>query len=157
METDTLLRYKFPTEGIYILKSIPDGHSKYTAYGKAYVSSLQAIFLGLPGGKQEINIIDRLTGHPVAGTEVAYYRVLQGEGYRLVKAYPADSKGTVTLTPPDERNWLGINVRKPGADYMEISYAGFSGAGYNVPASRKWERHVSLFTDRALYRPGQVE
>lgn len=156
METDTLLRYKFPTEGIYILKSIPDGHSKYTAYGKAYVSSLQAISLGLPGGKQEINIIDRLTGHPVAGTEVAYYRVLQGEGYRLVKAYPADSKGTVTLTPPDERNWLGINVRKPGADYMEISYAGFSGAGYNVPASRKWERHVSLFTDRALYRPGQV-
>lgn len=156
METDTLLRYKFPTEGIYILKSIPDGHRKYTAYGKAYASSLQAIFLGLPGGKQEINIIDRLTGHPVAGTEVAYYRVSQGEGYRLVKAYPADSKGTVTLTPPDERNWLGINVRKPGADYMEISYAGFSGAGYNVPASRKWEKHVSLFTDRALYRPGQV-
>lgn len=156
METDTLLRYKFPTEGIYILKSIPDGHRKYTAYGKAYVSSLQAISLGLPGGKQEINIIDRLTGHPVAGTEVAYYRVSQGEGYRLVKAYPADSKGTVTLTPPDERNWLGINVRKPGADYMEISYAGFSGAGYNVPASRKWEKHVSLFTDRALYRPGQV-
>lgn len=156
METDTLLRYKFPTEGIYILKSIPDGHRKYTAYGKAYVSSLQAISLGLPGGKQEINIIDRLTGHPVAGTEVAYYRVSQGEGYRLVKAYPADSKGTVILTPPDERNWLGINVRKPGADYMEISYAGFSGAGYNVPASRKWEKHVSLFTDRALYRPGQV-
>lgn len=156
METDTLLRYKFPTEGIYILKSIPDGHRKYTAYGKAYVSSLQAISLGLPGGKQEINIIDRLTGHPVAGTEVAYYRVSQGEGYRLVKAYPADSKGTVTLTPPDERNWLGINVRKPGADYMEISYAGFSGAGYHVPASRKWEKHVSLFTDRALYRPGQV-
>lgn len=156
METDTLLRYKFPTEGIYILKSIPDDHRKYTAYGKAYVSSLQAISLGLPGGKQEINIIDRLTGHPVAGTEVAYYRVSQGEGYRLVKAYPADSKGTVTLTPPDERNWLGINVRKPGADYMEISYAGFSGAGYNVPASRKWEKHASLFTDRALYRPGQV-
>ena len=156
METDTLLRYKFPTKGIYILKSIPDGHRKYTAYGKAYVSSLQAISLGLPGGKQEINIIDRLTGHPVAGTEVAYYRVSQGEGYRLVKAYPADSKGTVTLTPPDERNWLGINVRKPGADYMEISYAGFSGAGYNVPASRKWEKHASLFTDRALYRPGQV-
>lgn len=156
METDTLLRYKFPTEGIYILKSIPDGHRKYTAYGKAYASSLQAIFLGLPGGKQEINIIDRLTGHPVAGTEVAYYHVSQGEGYRLVKAYPADSKGTVTLTPPDERNWLGINVRKPGADYMEISYAGFSGAGYNVPASRKWEKHASLFTDRALYRPGQV-
>lgn len=156
METDTLLRYKFPTEGIYILKSIPDGHRKYTAYGKAYVSSLQAISLGLPGGKQEINIIDRLTGHPVAGTEVAYYRVSQGEGYRLLKAYPTDSKGTVTLTPPDERNWLGINVRKPGADYMEISYAGFSGAGYHVPASRKWEKHVSLFTDRALYRPGQV-
>lgn len=156
METDTLLRYKFPTEGIYILKSIPDAHRKYTAYGKAYVSSLQAISLGLPGGKQEINIIDRLTGHPVAGTEVAYYRVSQGEGYRLVKAYPADSKGTVTLTPPDERNWLGINVRKPGADYMEISYASFSVGEYNAPASRKWEKHVSLFTDRALYRPGQV-
>ena len=38
-ETDTLLRYKFPVEGIYVVKSIPDGHRKYTAYGKAYVSS----------------------------------------------------------------------------------------------------------------------
>lgn len=156
LETDTLLRYKFPAEGIYVVKSVPDGYHKYTAYGKAYVSSLQAISLGLPGGKQEINIIDRLTGHPVAGTEAAYYRVSPGGGYRLLKAYPTDSKGTVILTPPSEGNWLGINVRKPGADYMEISYAGFSGAGYSVPASRKWEKHVSLFTDRALYRPGQV-
>ena len=39
---------------------------------------------------------------------------------------------------------------------MEISYAGFSNAGYHVPGSRKWEKHVSLFTDRVLYRPGQV-
>lgn len=155
-ETDTLLRYKFPVEGIYVVKSIPDGHRKYTAYGKAYVSSLQAISLGLPDGKQEINIVDRLTGHPVTGTEVAYYRVSPGEGYRLIKAYPVNGKGSVILTPPSVGNWLGINVRKPGADYMEISYAGFSNAGYHVPGSRKWEKHVSLFTDRALYRPGQV-
>lgn len=124
-ETDTLLRYKFPVEGIYVVKSIPDGHRKYTAYGKAYVSSLQAISLGLPDGKQEINIVDRLTGHPVTGTEVAYYRVSPGEGYRLIKAYPVNGKGSVILTPPSVGNWLGINVRKPGADYMEISYAGF--------------------------------
>ena len=155
-ETDTLLRYKFPVEGIYVVKSIPDGHRKYTAYGKAYVSSLQAISLGLPDGKQEINIVDRLTGHPVTGTKVAYYRVSPGEGYRLIKAYPVNGKGSVILTPPSVGNWLGINVRKPGADYMEISYAGFSNAGYHVPGSRKWEKHVSLFTDRALYRPGQV-
>ena len=132
-ETDTLLRYKFPVEGIYVVKSIPDGHRKYTAYGKAYVSSLQAISLGLPDGKQEINIVDRLTGHPVTGTEVAYYRVSPGEGYRLIKAYPVNGKGSVILTPPSVGNWLGINVRKPGADYMEISYAGFSNAGYHVP------------------------
>ena len=138
-ETDTLLRYKFPVEGIYVVKSIPDGHRKYTAYGKAYVSSLQAISLGLPDGKQEINIVDRLTGHPVTGTEVAYYRVSPGEGYRLIKAYPVNGKGNVILTPPSVGNWLGINVRKPGADYMEISYAGFSNAGYLVPGSRKWE------------------
>ena len=138
-ETDTLLRYKFPVEGIYVVKSIPDGHRKYTAYGKAYVSSLQAISLGLPDGKQEINIVDRLTGHPVTGTEVAYYRVSPGEGYRLIKAYPVNGKGSVILTPPSVGNWLGINVRKPGADYMEISYAGFSNAGYHVPGSRKWE------------------
>lgn len=137
-ETDTLLRYKFPVEGIYVVKSIPDGHRKYTAYGKAYVSSLQAISLGLPDGKQEINIVDRLTGHPVTGTEVAYYRVSPGEGYRLIKAYPVNGKGSVILTPPSVGNWLGINVRKPGADYMEISYAGFSNAGYHVPGSRKW-------------------
>lgn len=155
-ETDTLLSYKFPAEGIYVLKSIPDGHRKYTAYGKAYVSSLQALSLGLPDGKQEITIIDRSTGHPVAGTEVVYYRVSPGGGYRPEKVYPVNNKGSVILTPPTEGNWLGINVRKPGADYMEINYAGFSNAGYTAPEKRKWEKHVSLFTDRALYRPGQV-
>lgn len=162
VETDTLLSYRFPAEGIYILKSIPDGHSKYAAYGKAYISSLQAVSLGLPGKKQEINIIDRLTGHPVAGAEVAYYRVSPSGGYLLEKAYPANSKGSVTLTPPAEGNWLGINVRRPGADYMEISYAGFSAAGYAVPAASTStpasasEKHLSLFTDRALYRSGQT-
>ena len=149
-ETDTLLRYKFPVEGIYVVKSIPDGHRKYTAYGKAYVSSLQAISLGLPDGKQEINIVDRLTGHPVTGTEVAYYRVSPGEGYRLIKAYPVNGKGSVILTPPSVGNWLGINVRKPGAEYMEISCAGFSNAVYHGPGARKWENHVALFTDCAL-------
>lgn len=156
LETDTLLSYHFPAEGIYILKSIPDGHRKYTAYGKAYISSLQAISLGLPGGKQEITVVDRLTGHPVSGTEVAYYRVSQGGGYQLLKTYPTNSKGSVILTPPNEENWLGINVRKPGADYMQITYSGFSGARYNVPGQPLRERHISLFTDRALYRPGQV-
>lgn len=155
-ETDTTLSYKFPSEGIYVLKSIPDGHRNYTAYGKAYISSLQAITLGLPDGKKEINIIDRLTGHPVAGTEVAFYRVTPGGGYRLEKVYPVNSKGSVILTPPREGNWLGMNVRKPGADYMEINYAGLSGAGYQKPVPQSRERHVSLFTDRALYRPGQV-
>lgn len=156
VETDTVLPYRFPAEGIYVLKSIPDGHRKYAAYGKAYISSLQAISLGLPGGKQEINIIDRLTGHPVAGAEVAYYRVTPGGGYLQEKAYTANSKGSVILTPPSEGNWLGINVRKPGADYMKINYAGFSSAGYAVPVASSSEKRITLFTDRALYRPGQT-
>ncbi|WP_300910288.1 alpha-2-macroglobulin family protein [uncultured Bacteroides sp.] len=155
-ETYALLRYTFPAEGIYVMKSIPDGHHKYTAYGKVYVSSLQAISLGLPGGKQEVWVVDRLTGHPVAGAEVAYYRVSPNGGYRLIKTYPTNDQGTVTFTPPSEEGWLGINVRKPGADYMEISFAGFFNRGRYASIAPKWKKHVSLFTDRALYCPGQT-
>lgn len=53
-ETDTLLRYKFPVEGIYVVKSIPDGHRKYTAYGKAGQGGFQrcaiaGVFVGNRG------------------------------------------------------------------------------------------------------------
>lgn len=155
-KADTVLRYKFPDEGIFILKSIPDGNRKYAAFEKAYVSSLQAITVGLPGKKQEINIIDKLTGHPVAGAEVAYYRVESGGGYRLIESHATDSQGRVTLTPPNEENWLGMNIRKPGADYMEINYVGYGRGAGKVATGKDWKKRVSLFTDRALYNPGQV-
>ena len=155
-ETDTLVHYRFPEEGIYVIKSIPDGNPAYTAYERAYVSTLQAVLLDLPDGKQEITVVDKLTGHPVVGTEVAYYRVDQGGGFRLIETHPTIHKGCVTLVPPKEENWLGINVRKPEADYMEITYAERSVHRYNGNTKSGEQKKISLFTDRTLYRPGQI-
>lgn len=153
---DTVFHYTFPEEGIYVLKSVPDENPKQVTYEKAYISSLQAVVIALPDGKNEVNVVDKLTGHPVGGTEVVYYTVVPGGGYREIKKYTTDSKGCAVFTAPREmNNWLGMNVRRPEADYMEICYAGFGAAGYTPALAPRWERHVSLFTDRALYRPGQ--
>ena len=39
---------------------------------------------------------------------------------------------------------------------MEISFAGFFNRGRYASIAPKWKKHVSLFTDRALYCPGQT-
>lgn len=154
--TDTILMYPMPSEGIYILQSIPDGHPKRTEYETIYLSSLQSVSIGLPNKKVEVTVVDKLSGHPVKGAEVTYYRVIPGGDFKAICQYTTGANGSVILTPPNSDNWLGMNISYQGKNATEISYDNSSGYDCYTIFSNKTELHTHLFTDRILYRPGQV-
>ena len=152
---DTLLTFRFPEAGIYVLKSLPDGYPKQAEYQLLHLSVLQAVSIGLPDQQQEFTVVDKRTGHPVAGAKVAFYEIAPDRQFQRVKEWITDAQGRVTLVPPVEKGWLGMQVYSATDAFMEITYAGTQLPSFSKAGTVQAERHVRLFTDRVLYRPGQ--
>ena len=152
---DTLLTFRFPEAGIYVLKSLPDGYPKQAEYQLLHLSALQAVSIGLPDRRKEFTVVDKRTGHPVAGAKVAFYEIAPDRQFQRVEEWTTDAQGRVTLVPPAEKGWLGMHVYRATDAFMEITYAGTQLPSFSKAGTVQAERHVRLFTDRILYRPGQ--
>ena len=154
---DTVLQCRLPAAGIYVMKQIPLGNPSCAAYSKLYVTPYQLINLPFDTARRELVAVDKLTGHPVAGAEiVAYSRT--GNDYVLKQVYKAGSDGSVKCPVAAGRDcWF--NVRTPGNDFMALGYYSYGNAGWVYDGKQKEEKSWSyseIFTDRAIYRPGQT-
>ena len=99
--------------------------------------------------------VDKRMGHPVAGAKVAFYEIAPDRQFQRVEEWTTDAQGRVTLVPPAEKGWLGMHVYRATDAFMEITYAGTQLPSFSKAGTVQAERHVRLFTDRILYRPGQ--
>lgn len=154
LETDTVLRYRLPEAGIYLLKLIPEGYAEKTVYEVLHVSPYQCVSLPADGKYRELVAVDKRSGQPVPGAEIVLYKEKEKGGYEAVKVYTTDAKGSVRTDWPDDRV-LQCNVRTPGNDFMAVGMV----TARRHRMGRKdeeWSRMTSLFTDRSLYRPGQT-
>lgn len=151
-QTDTLIHYRMPESGIYLLKLIPDRCTDKAVYSVLHVSPYQCAALPAHNQYYELIALDKLSGQPVPEAEIVTYKD-NDEGYEVVGIYATNEKGSVTVKVPNRR-LLWCNVRTPGNDFMAI---GMLSVYRNWREERKetWENRVSLFTDRSLYRPGQ--
>ena len=150
---DTVLQVQLPEAGIYLLKQVPKGHADRAAYTLLRVSPYQAVQLPVDGNHRELTAVDKRTGQPVAGAEVVTYRYEGGE-YRLHRRHPLGEKGSVVLELPKEGNFY-FHVRTAGNDFMPLERLARAVTETVRPAAGGTNR-ASLFTDRALYRPGQT-
>ena len=146
---DTTLRYTLPEAGIYVWKQIPqEGKGGSADYSLVYVSPYQFVSIPVKVNVQEVIAIDRLSGHPVPFAEVATYT----DARKLHKVYKTDRQGHVSF-------YVGqgyyANVRTADCDFMNLSYLS-QGLYDNSSDEKGWKRKMHLFTDRALYRPGQT-
>ncbi len=154
---DTVLRYRLPEEGIYMLKQIPEGQEKGIAYSLLFVSPYQAVDLPVEDNKREFIAIDRLTGQPVPEAEVVTYKLDAYDpqaDYKVWNVHRTDSHGRTVITMPENAT-VYYNVRTAGNDYMAIGAVRRNGMVASQSVT-EWKRHASLFTDRSLYRPGQT-
>ena len=149
--TDTL-EMKPLKAGIYYAVAVPDGHRDIVRGNLLQVSGLQVIHRSLSGDVQEVVVLNEKSGHPVANAFVDIYTSKDG-GFVLKESHTANAEGTVMLKKEEART-IYFQARTATDKAMPIAQAWLGNDRYQV--SDKLEDHVSLFTDRSLYRPGQT-
>lgn len=150
----THVTYRMPAEGIYVMKSIADGHADKCQYTLLYLSPLQLVFLPAGNGQMEVCVVDKQSGRPVPHAEVVCYTIANGL-FKQQQVYRTNAKGSVKV--PSGQQWnVRLNARKNAQeDFMPITYQSGIYMGM-LTSGKKQEGRVSLFTDRAIYRPGQT-
>lgn len=138
--------------GIYYAVAIPDGHRDILRGNLWQVSGLQVIHRSLSDDVQEMVVLDKQSGHPVANAQVNVYTSKDG-GYVLKENYVANTEGVVMLKKEKART-IYIQARTKTDSAMPVTQIWLGNNRYQVPD--KAQEHVSLFTDRSLYRPGQT-
>jgi uncharacterized protein YfaS (alpha-2-macroglobulin family) len=140
--------------------------STVTAYALVSASQLSVVQrVSATSGNTSLLLLDRQTGAPLAGvknqaTFNLYNRAKQRDERRLSAVLPTAATGEVELPKPNPatdalgREQLQSVRSWQGRDTLLTPLNGFYPGGLN-PAEQP-QRHAFLFTDRAIYRPGQT-
>ncbi len=140
-----------PEAGIYYWVAQPDGYKDLKGGTLMRLTSMLLVERGLPVDRQELIVLDKKSGHPVPHADVAIYKKQDGEFMR-VENYKANDEGVVMLTGRgDESVYCQAYTSTDKA--MPIHWVRFARNRHFT--SSKQVEYVRLFTDRALYRPGQ--
>ncbi|HTX88266.1 MAG TPA: alpha-2-macroglobulin family protein, partial [Bacteroidales bacterium] len=150
--------------GFYILEASSDpdfrAQDQTFAYVPVFVTSLSYISQHNESGGMDFYILDRESGKPVpdvsAESFVTTYNY-SNRAYEIHKSgeYRSDPNGFFTIPPvPQGSNYANYFLRlKSGNDLLLTEhYYQYS----KVPPVEKPVLRTFLFTDRAIYRPGQV-
>lgn len=154
--------------GIYAVKIIPHAIPSWVnktdiAHDTLYVSHLQAMYIALPNDRVRCIVADALTGTPVPGANVhvrnrdMLFRrndVKFSKDKAEFKTYATDDKGECIITFPKKegRNNFELYASTHTDSIADWKYFG----AYYFCGKRESSRLMSkIYTDRALYRPGQ--
>ncbi len=124
---------------VTVLKS--DGR---TDVERLNVSSLRILVLTQPEGKRLFRVVDNRTGRPVAGATLQLFDRKERE--TLVQC---DEEGCYVS---DDYNIVRIAASVSDTDKLDENYIYV----YASRSERDEKRHVKLYTDRTIYRPGQT-
>lgn len=144
----------FGKKGVFLMELTTDMETQ-PDYNIVYVSGVRLMSLPIPGNRMLLTVVNARSGHPIPGAKVAEYR---GRDNRRVLAatYTADEKGELELSGSDGRAYAEYYPYTADDAYCR----GMNGVrdlyqtDYGEPAARS-ERNARLYTDRAVYRPGQ--
>ena len=139
-----------PEAGLYFCKTIPDGRADASGGGVMRVSSLQLIARSTMDNRIEMVVLDKRSGHPIPDAKVFLY-VRKGNDYVFQKEYVSDVSGKVFFHK--EADVIYCKAGLVDDKYMPIIRFV---AGVNRYQAPQKEEKVHLFSDRSIYRPGQV-
>ena len=126
-----------------------------------FVSDVRAITLPLPGDKlTRVVAVNATTGQPLPGATVQFIvekRERQKNGkyvtHRDVKTQKADQNGELVTNDLDYRTRVYVTTdTDPYCPLMN----GLSGTYFLYEGRRQQPFYTNIFTDRAIYRPGQT-
>lgn len=158
--TDTV-RWQAPaTLGTYKLSFLPRPRVKtkektVPLAAMFMVSRLQMLCQGLPEGVLRIVVVDRMTGEPQQGVDIELFHD-DSKGTQPYAHRKTDAQGSIMVSLSKERgSWKSLYARIGAATepHHEIETLYYYQPWY--AAGEETTRHVHLYTDRSIYRPGQ--
>ena len=120
------------------------------------VSNLKVVCQSLPNHKQRFAVLNATTGQPVPGAKlrISTRRFNVKTNLRDVSTHVFDAKGEVIIDLKGKENYITYYAY---TDDDKASMEGECYYGYHFYGNdRTAEPQLKLFTDRALYRPGQT-
>ena len=153
-EYDTItdsITVTFKQKGVYLARLTTDKNTK-ADYWPVYVSNLKLVSLPVPSSNNRLTVVDAKTGHPVPGAKVDEYKY-DGKKRKLTATYTANDRGEVIISGNSGRYRGKFFPYTKDDKYSEgISYLNIIDYSQNN-INRSTE--ARLYTDRAIYRPGQ--
>lgn len=142
--------------GIYRCELWGDG--KLLDHATFRVSRLGALVFATEKNNARITIIDKKSGQPVANAKLISYKQLNRSNrptYVEQATLTADSAGQVFLKDIKNSNvQYAVNTADDRASSLfDINHYGLTTR--NLANQQQADTHINLYTDRAIYRPGQ--
>lgn len=140
------IAFAAPAEtGVYWVELLVNGKSHEEMM--LSVSNIRALVFSYPTEKNRVVVVDSRTGRPAGRAKIT---ACNREGNQ-VRSYTTDEQGMVTIETTD-RNYLNYYAETQS----DKSSGSFSLSRYSEPyKTDEAYTRVDLFTDRAIYRPGQ--
>lgn len=151
--TDSVRFEVLNVPGVYYVELVGDG--RVLESSTMAVSSLSAVCFATPGGKTRITMVDSQTGRPVTGVQLTAYRYdNRSHKLRQIRTYATDAEGNVSLQTDVNRYDATLYAATTATDAASPLFNINNIRYYDT--QRQWaETRVQLYTDRAIYRPGQ--
>lgn len=137
--------------GVYLLRVIADDKPLVKM---DYLAStrLQLLTQNIGDNKTELVTVDAKTGHPVGGVDITLYSDVRERYRKQVAQFSTDDQGRYVL---DYKERVQAYSMSKGDDTAKAFQRISIGRSYQQPEDKE-QTHVTLLTDRSIYRPGQT-
>ncbi len=136
--------------GVYMLEftTSPSTEVERRLY---FVTDIYTLSESQPGNKTRYVVVSATTGQPIPG---AHLRIRQYKSYRdyVIHEYKVNSKGELNYTPDATGRLEVFAYTDEDKACPEMNAAN----RYRYYAADKEEQCTNIYTDRAIYRPGQT-
>lgn len=115
------------------------------------ITANHALLFNLPNGGTRLQVVNEQTGNPVQQAQVTIYT----ENLKAIQTLKADQEGRITLPTQHWAYNQKVYLSSPGdegGDALSI----YGNRGYTDRKGQQVISTIDLFTDRAIYRPGQT-
>lgn len=146
--TDSLT-FSLPQTGVYILKV--ECAPAPAQYIYVYVSNLRMLSLGLPNAARRLVTVDAQSGEPRAGVSIYQYDYND----KLISIHATGADGSLLL-PAEKDLRRGRFFIEKGEDHACPALGATGSAWFISAKDSAHHRHMWMYTDRAIYRPGQT-
>ena len=150
------LKWRAPGFGNYAF--VLDGTTKEKLEGKTApqivlfdVSALTFMSTTMPNGKTRVMVTDAMSGEPQAGVKVAFFKK-ENRNYTLIEEKTTDSRGLTEIVK-DRRDYIYVQLSRGEDKASDKEGLGWT---YYHGYDEKLVHHLNIYTDRSIYRPGQM-